>query len=237
MLSCHVDMDRLRRGLSDVERKQLPISTVWALNDTASDVLAHMQSRMDVVFDNPTRFAKNAFMVWRATKATLSSEVKERPSVGSRHFLKVQERGGVRPQTGLERLMNTRLSYDGDIKAVIPAAGAKLNAAGNWSPGERNKVLSAVQAQRDTRSNTTAASRSRRKSRISYFVPRSGSKLSAGVWKRDGKGKISKILNFTTAMPAYRERLGFYDGAQDVFDAQFPVRFSEAFRKAMATAR
>jgi hypothetical protein len=112
-----------------------------------------------------------------------------------------------------------------------------LNSAGNWSPGERNKVLSAVQAQGDTRSNTTVQSRARRKSRIGYFVPRKGSGLSAGVWKRDGKNRVSKILHFTTAMPNYVERLGFYDGAEEVYDAQFPIRFTAAFEKAMGSAR
>jgi hypothetical protein len=237
LLSIHFDPKDLERGLTDVEKRQLPITTVWALNDTAVDVLNHMKSRMDQVFDNPTRFAKNAFMVWRANKTTLTAEVKERPSVGSRHFLKVQEAGGQRPETGLERLMKSRLSYVGNITAIVPAAGAKLNAAGNWSPGERNKVLSAVQAQGDTRSNTTTQSRARRKSRIGYFVPRKASGLSAGVWKRDGKNRVSKILHFTTAMPNYVERLGFYDGAEEVYDAQFPIRFTAAFEKAMGSAK
>lgn len=237
MLNMHFDPKDFERGLSDVEKRQLPVATMWALNDTAKDVLVHMQGRMGVVFDNPTRFAKNAFMVWRANKSTLTAEVKERPSVGSRHFLKVQERGGARPQTGLERLMKSRLSYDGNITAIVPASGAKLNSYGNWSPGERNKVLSAVQAQGDGRANTTAASRARKKSRIGYFVPKAGGALSPGVWKRDGKNRVSKILHFTTAMPAYSKRLGFYDGAQEVYDAQFPIRFTDAFQRAMETAR
>lgn len=237
MLNMDIDPSDLARGLNDVQRKQVPFATVWGLNDTASDVLSHMQSRMDVVFDKPTRFAKNAFMVWRATKSTMTAEVKERPSVGSRHFLKVQERGGARGQTGLEKLLDSRLNYDGQIVAVVPAAGAKLNTYGNWSPGERKNVLSAVQSQRDSQANSTDASKARSKSRVGYFVPRPGSKLSPGVWKRSGKkGSLTKILHFTTAMPAYDKRLGFYDGAQSVFDDQFPTNFARAFQKAMATA-
>lgn len=238
MLKLDIDVDDLARGLNAVERKQLPIATVWGLNDTAKDVLDHMQDRMTVVFDRPTRFAKNAFMVWRANKATMTAEVKERLSVEDRHFLKVQERGGARGKTGLERLIDSRLPYDGQILAVVPAAGAKLNAYGNWSPGEQKKVLSAVQSQRDVSTNSTAASKARNKTRVGYFVPRAGSKLSPGVWKRSGKkGSLSKILHFTTAMPTYDKRLGFYDGAEDVFAARFPVNFARAFQKAMDTAR
>jgi len=233
VLPLEVDIEDLKRGLSDVERRLVPKATLWALNDTAYEVLDHMQDRMEIVFDRPTRFAKNAFMVWRATPSTMIAEVKERPSVGSKHFLKVQERGGARPSTGLERLMSHRLPYDGDIKAVVPAAGAKLNAFGNWSPGERNKVLSEVQAQSDKRSNSTAASKARRKTRTGYFVPRKGSRLSPGVWKRHGKNQITKVLHFTTAMPKYNERLRFYDGAEKVFDARFPIQFTRAMQKLM----
>lgn len=237
MVSMTINMDDLERGLSNVERKQLPQAMVWALNDTAADVLDHMRGRMDRVFDRPTRFAHNAFMVWRANKSTLTAEVKERPSVSSRHFLKVQESGGARPSTGLEKLIKSRVAFEGDVQAVVPAKGARTNAFGNWSPGERNQVLSAIQAQRDSAANTSEASTKRRKGRAGYFVPRPGSNLSPGVWKRHGKKRITKVLHFTTAMPVYRERLGFYDGAQDVYEVQFPIHFSEAFARAMATAR
>ena len=234
------DSRDFERGLSSVAKRQVPQATVWALNDTAIDVLAHMQDQMDRVFNMPTRFAKNAFMVWRATKQTLAAEVKERPSVAARHFLKVQERGGDRPQTGLERLLKTKLAYAGDIRAVVPASGARLNAFGNWSPGERNRVLSDIQAQGDSRANATAASKARRKTRTGYFVPRPGSKLSPGVWKRYGgkrNPRVKKILNFTTAMPTYRQRLGFYDGAEEVYRDRFPIHFSDAFKRAMETRR
>lgn len=227
----------LERGLLSVERTQVPVATMWALNDTAKDVLEHMQSRMDVVFDRPTRFTKNAFHVWRATKTTLSASVQERPGVGSRHYLKRQETGGTRRQTGVEGLLSTRLSYDGLIAAAIPASGAKLDGYGNWSRGERNQVLSQLMAQRDRHTNETDRSRTRRGSkRARYFVPNNGG-LAPGVWRRSRGGDLAKVLTFTDAMPRYRERLGFYDGAQEVFDARFAQNFRVALAKAMRTAR
>ncbi|WP_428924984.1 hypothetical protein [Marinibacterium sp. SX1] len=237
MLMMPIDVSDFERGTTSFERKQMPYATMLALNETAGEVLEHQKDRMRVVFDRPTRFALNAFMVWRAKKSDLRAEIKERPSVSDRHFLKVQERGGQRPQTGLERLLDSRLAYGGQISAAIPASGARTNVAGNWTPGERNQVLSAIQSQRDGAANTTEASRSRHKKRAQYFVPSEGSKLSAGVWKRSGKKKLSKVLHFTKSMPAYRKRLGFYDGAQDVFRAKFPVNFRKAFAKALASAR
>lgn len=238
-----LDASDFLRNIRVVERSQLPQATVWALNDTAQDILSHVQERMDVVFDRPTRFTKNALMVWRATKRTMRAEVKERPSVGRRHYLKVQEGGGARPQTGLERMLTSTLAWGGVLGAVVPAAGAKLNAHGNWSPGERNQAISAIQGWREVgySANTTAASAKRKKGRrAAYFVPRQGGKLSPGIWKRTGKGKserISKVAHFVSSAPVYRERLGFYDGAETVFADRFPVNFERAFARALATRR
>jgi len=237
MLNLALDDSAFSRQLTNLERAQLPFAAANALNDTAADVLAHMQDRMKVVFDRPTRFTLNAFMVWRATKSRLEAQVKERPSMGRRHYLKVQESGGPRPATGLEGLLTTRLAYQGFIAAVTPAGGARLDAFGNWSVGERNQALSALGAQRDARSNTTEASRKRKPGRATYFVPRNGG-LSPGVYKRSGpKAEPVKVLNFVERVPVYSERLGFYDGAEQVWRARLPGHLNRRLEQAVASAR
>ena len=234
-LAITFDDTHLRRQLTNLEQTQLPFAAANALNDTAADALKHIQDRMDVVFDRPTRWTKNALMVWRAKKGNLEAQVKERPSVGKRHYLKMQEAGGVRPQTGLEGLLSSRVAYAGIIAAALPAAGAKLDSYGNWSSGERNQVLSALGAQRDGKSNQTEASKKRAKGRASYFAPKSG--LSPGVFKRTAGGQLSKVLTFTTAMPRYDQRLGFYDGVQEVWAAVLPVHLDRRLAEAVASAR
>ena len=234
MLTLTIDDRELQEHLSRLSDRQIRIAASWALNDTARDVLTHTQDQMDAVFDRPTRFAKNAFTVKGARPDNLEAEVKERPSVGRRHFLKVQETGGVRPRTGLEGLLDARLAYDGIITAVTPANGAKLNAYGNWDTGERNRALSGVQAQRDTATNTTVASKKRNRKRAGYFVPRAESKLSAGIWKRDADGTITKVLHFTKAMPTYSPRLGFLDGAADVYKTRLPDHLRRTIAKMAA---
>lgn len=231
MLTISIDDRQLRAHLDKLSGRRIRVAASWALNDTARDVLTHVQDRMDQVFDRPTRFTKNAFTVKGARPDSLVAEVKERPSVGRRHYLKVQESGGVRGRTGIEGLLDARLSYDGIIAAVVPAGGAKLNAYGNWDTGERNRVLSAVQAQRDTTANTTKASRKRNRKRAGFFVPRAGSKLSAGIWKRDADGTISKVLHFTRAMPTYDPRLGFFDGAAEVYGRKLPQHLRRTIEK------
>ena len=223
------------RQLTNLEVVQLPFAGAMALNDTANDVLKHMQGRMDVVFDRPTRFTKNALHVWRASKTNLEAQVKERPSVGPRHYLKVQEFGGVRPQTGVEKLLSSRLAYDGVIAAIVPASGARLDAFGNWSSGERNQVLSALKAQRDVTANQTEASRKRKRNRASYFVPKAG--MPAGVYRRDGDGNVSKVLTFLTSAPSYSPRLGFYDEAASVWAARLPDHLRRRLDQAVASAK
>ncbi|AZV00333.1 hypothetical protein [Paracoccus sulfuroxidans] len=234
MIKITVDDHHVDAAFRRLSGRDLAVAASWALNDTATDVLKHVQTRMDDVFDRPTRFAKNAFMVRGARPTRLEASVEERPSVGKRHFLKVQERGGPRGNTGLESLLQSRLAYDGHITAVTPAGGAKLDAFGNWSRGERNQALSAVQSQRDATSNTSPASRKRNRKRAGFFVPRASSKLSPGIWKRDADGSISKVLNFTAAVPVYEKRLGFFDGAVDVHAARLPGHMRRTLAKMLA---
>lgn len=225
-------------ALDDVQKRQVPQATVWALNDMAADVLKGVQSDMDAHFDRPTRWTKNAFMVWRATKRRPVAEVKERPSVSRRHYLKVQERGGGRGQTGLERLFATRMPYADHIQSVIPAQAALRDAFGNWSSGERNRVLSDVKAQSDRAANSGKASRKRKGKTGQFFVPRPGSKLSPGVWKRTSKkARLKKVLHFSQSVPQYKPKLGFVDGATRRVRREFPDYFAQSLARALDTAR
>lgn len=239
--SLQIDVKDFLRATTEVERKQLPFAAAQALNATAQDVLEHVQNRMEVVFDRPTRFTKNAFMVWRANKRTLEAKVQERPSVGSKHYLKVQETGGARPATGMEKMLRSALAYNGVLSALVPAEGAKLDRYGNWSSGERNQALSAINGWREAgyKANSTDASRKRAKGRAAYFV--GGTKNgSPGIYKRTGTGKrekVTKVAHFVDGAPSYRKRLGFLDGAQEVFAARFEKNFAAAFQRALATAR
>ncbi len=238
VLTLGLDIGDFMRRTQAIAGRHLPQAEVWALNWTAEDVLADLQQRMRVRFDRPTRFALNAFHVWRATKAARIARVEERPSVGKRHFLKVQELGGQRPQTGLDRLLMMRVAQDAPLAAVVPMGGARLDQYGNWSPGERNQALSEIGAQNDAAANSTAASiaRARARGRARYFTPAHGG-LSPGIWKRTGEGVVSKVATFTPTAPSYRPRLGFMEGAGKVYRERLPVNFRRALGRALETAR
>ena len=233
MLSVTHNIKEFRAAFHALTNDQMPQVTAMALNDTAYDGLDTVRDEMSQNFNSPTRWTLNAFMVWRADARTLRAEVKPRPSVGSRHYLKVQAAGGARPRTGVEGALISRLRYGGHITAVTPAGGAKLDASGNWSSGQRNQLMSGIKAQRDTLTNTTARSRKRNPKRAQYFVPKPGSKLSPGVWQRDGDS-VTKILHFTQSRPNYAKRVDFRKAVEvkagQVFERHFARRLAVAMR-------
>jgi hypothetical protein len=205
--------DNLREfeaALSDAMLEQLPFAMSQALNDTAFEIATQtIPMEMRQVFDNPTRFTLQAFRFNRATKRDLVALILPKDRQGGRHYLYIQHEGGARQQTGLERLLSSRLNYGGVIYAVTPASGMRLDGNGNMSRGQLNQIISAIQANRDRGANTTAASRARNMGRAQYFVPRDGSSLSPGVWMRTAGGQLIKVLHFTTSMPTYRPRFDF----------------------------
>ncbi|MDO9006349.1 MAG: hypothetical protein Q7V20_23135, partial [Aquabacterium sp.] len=121
-----LDTSAFTSALQALASRDVGIAVAWALNDTATDVLEHIQDRMKVVFDRPTRFTQNAFMVVKAQANRPEAAVQERPLVGSRHYLKVEEGGGPRAQSGFERLLSRSLAYEGIVQSIIPADNARL---------------------------------------------------------------------------------------------------------------
>lgn len=234
--------DQLFAGLDDVQQRQVPWAMVLTLNEMAQEVLKGVQSDMDKHFDRPTRWTKNAFGVYRATKQRLYSEVKEKPSVSTKHYLKVQERGGGRPKTGIERNFDARLPFDGMIAALIPATGgpfdaAKLDAFGNWSNGERNEVMSQLKVGRDVgfNSNKSDASAKRRTRRggATYFVASRG--LAPGVYRRKSPDDTPvRVLKFARKAPVYKRSLGFIEGAEARVRKTFAERFARHLAAALA---
>ena len=238
MMELTLDQRPFERQLTALEERHLPRASANALTFTAMDVLEHVQERMRVEFDRPTRWTLNAFMVWRAQPSRLVAEVKERPSVGRRHYLKVQERGGQRPQKGIERALQERLPYEGILTAIAPASGARLDAYGNWSAAERNQALSALGAQRDSHMNQTDASRKRaRGRRATYFVPRNGG-LYPAIWKRTSpKAAPVPVANLLESAPRYMPRLGFMEGAEKIWRERLAEKLNRELTPAVQRAQ
>lgn len=226
MTEIALDVSGFVSALKVMAERDLRIAATWALNDTAKEASDHIRDRMTVVFDRPTTFTENAFYVKKARVDDLTAAVMERPTRASRDYLKVEEAGGPRRQTGFEGQMQRALAYDGLISAVIPADEARLDAYGNWSVGERNQVMSALKIQRDYAANATARSTlsGRKRKRSTYFVPQSG--LYPGIYRKDASGNIGIVAILTDKVPRYAPRLGFHAEAMAVFEARLQGHLS-----------
>lgn len=231
--SMSIDTGPFTLALRQMAERDLRIAATWALNDMAEDIRLDVQKRMQVVFDRPTRWTLNSFEVVKANPTGLQAVVQQRAGSASRHYLRVEEEGGPRPQTGFETLLSRSLAYEGIIQSIVPADNARLDAYGNWSSGEKSRVLSDLQAQRDGTANSTAASRKRHRARARYFVPKGGLTANA-IYKREASGQIGVVAVISAKVPVYQQRLGFFDNAGRIFEAKMPDHLSRTLAKMMA---
>lgn len=230
-----LDHSDLARGLTHLQAEQAPYAGARALTDTAWGAARGLKGHMRTVFDNPTSFTQNAFRAIGATKTNLESQVLPKDRVAGRHYLFTQEEGGSRPKTGLEKLLQSHVAFDGVLQTVAPADDAKLNRSGNLSSAQIQRLLSGLGAQRDSRQNTTQASRKRQSSRDTYFVPRHG--LAPGVFARQSNGRLKMILAFTDRAARYQKRLGFEDFVADFMEENYPDAFWKWLDRAMETRK
>lgn len=230
------NIEQFERAVTDLSDKQVPFALALALNDAAGDALEAVEDEIDTAFHSPTRFTRKAFFIRRASKTRLEASVQRKSKQAGRHYLEVQTKGGVRPATALESLMKAKVPYSGNFEAITPARGARLNKFGNWSPAQRNQVLSGLGAQRDAAANTTARSAARNRRRASYFVAQPGGGLPPGIYARKGK-KLTKILHLVSARPRYTARFEFERKAHAAGQRQFEAHFVRRLRAARATAR
>lgn len=236
MITITSDAERLVGVFGDVLQRQVPFALSLALTDTAHEARTAMQRHIDGVFDMPTPFTRNAFQVKPARKDDLVAVLEQKADNRRRDYLGVEDAGGPRGQTGFERLLGRRVAFAGDIRSVLPADNARLDKYGNWSAGQRNQVLSALQAQRDSTSNTSETSAKRNKGkRLTYFVPQTG--LTPGIYSRNAAGDLGVVAIFSGAVPSYSPRLAFYETVSTAVLAKFGPNFERRFAGAATTAR
>jgi hypothetical protein len=224
------------RDLNDLARRQLPFALALAMNDTAARLLRLNRTRMARVFDRPTRWTMNAFHFVRARKARPVATIKRKDGARSRHYLEVQDEGGTRPLGGWERQLDARLPYAGRVGYVVPTKHMRRDRHGNVSRAEMQRVLSNVQAQTNASANTTEGSRKRSRRSVAYFVPRPGSKLSPGVYRRRDKD-LAKVFAFDAKAPRYSARLDFDRTMERGALRLMPPALYKALRRALASAR
>ncbi len=230
--------------ISDLGMRQLPFALSRALNATTDDVLVAVNMEILRAFDRPTPYTQKAFKTTKsARKDYLLASVEQKPDAIGRDYLSTEVTGGPRSMTGQERALDAKVSYAGVLRTVLPADGAKLDAYGNWSRGQRNQVFANIGAMSDPFMNTPSAGKKAAKlarAKTRYFVPRparNGGGLYPGVYQRDSAGNLNIILAFSDAVPVYTPRFNFEPVAEAAARAAFPDHLRAKWAEAMATAR
>ena len=244
-----------KRGLSDLEKRQLPFATALALTSTAFEIRQNTIRRMGRVFDRPTRHTLKGVSVVKATKTTLQALVGFGFPGGSgsrgealflddspHAYLLPQEYGGKRPAKRFEK----RLRAIGVMRPdefAVPAKGFRLNAYGNIPAARFVQILSQLKAFNDAGYDANETSRSRKRAgagRARYFAVRSTgnrpTRLPPGIYERRANNKVKGVIMFVK-QPVYRAVLGFRDGAAKTARARLPVNLRRAMDRAIATAK
>lgn len=116
MFSVKGSMKPLIKGLSRLERKQIPFATMLAINSTLFDIRKAEMAQTHKKLDRPTKTTAEGFLVNKATKKSQSGEVYIKEHVWA--YMKYQVEGGVRiKRTGVPYQKNFKLNQYGNIPA------------------------------------------------------------------------------------------------------------------------
>lgn len=176
MLSIKIEgLEKLKRSLSDIGKKQVPFAAKTAINKVAKQAALNVVAEMKTKFDRPTSVTLKSVRVKKfAEKHDLTAEVwlKDIPLGSSRtggynrlsmaQIIGHQFAGGRRLHKNYERVLISK-GYMNSDEFTVPAAGARLNSFGNISNGQIVQILSQIGVKRmGSDSSPTNSPRSKR---------------------------------------------------------------------------
>jgi hypothetical protein len=259
------DIKKLTEHLTWLQKEQIPYATAVAINACLAQIKPAVQAEMLDVFDKPTPYTLNSYMVMKGAKKnslfgivgfktqrifneagkftggfTTADEEKSNPRLAST-YLQPQMRGGIRPAKGLELLLRAR-GILGNNEFLVPSKFMKLDQYGNVSRGTVQKILANLQATRDPYSRTPSGGARGGKKKAEFFFTRKGvrGQRHTMIWQTFGrKGKHNAVPAFivVSAAPQYRKRFDQQVVVERVVAMRFPAEFDSAMIKALATAR
>jgi hypothetical protein len=127
-LSIKHNIDEVTRGMSSIQKKQIPFATMLALNDTAFDLQRVYKAQTKQKFSEPTKFTQTGFAVEKAKKTNLKAVVYVTEK--REDYMKLQVDGGVRHPKNKAIIVPNK-SNSSDIGKY---------ASGNLTKGAVNKI-------------------------------------------------------------------------------------------------
>jgi hypothetical protein len=128
------NIDQVIKGLSRIQRKQVPFATSVAINDTAFGLQKEIKRQMPIKLDRPTPWTVSGVLVRKSKKTDLEAFVYmagarglPKESADRNQYIKYQVNGGTR--------------HPKKSKIPVPSNNLKLNKYGNMP---RNKIKSLI---------------------------------------------------------------------------------------------
>lgn len=222
------DTRSMQRKLNNFAQSQVKWATVLTINETGLFLLNQNKKHMKRTFNKANAYTLNAFYFKRANKQNLMGVLQRKDKQSGKHYLEVQQTGGLRPRKAVESKMEYNLPYSGIIRSVTPTSRTGGRSGGNISMAWVNKVLDGKN----------------KKGSVRYFTagPHSltkfgGGNKTGGVYRVMGKSNPEKLFHFHDHAMKYRPKFDFYGNVQRNFKAHYRMRFSANLKKAMATSK
>lgn len=234
-----VKMEGLLRGMVDAE-KQLPYVTARALTLTGVDVKAAETAEIGSVVHNPTPYTMRAVYLQPATSSRLQARVWLKDGTHRQHYLLPLIESGGRPMKAFEKQLRGAGFMRPDERAV-PGKAMHLDAYGNMSRAQINRVVAAITVQGPPRPKPAAAKRKRLPSvsAATYFFsagPASrravfgkygaaAQHLPRGIWERrvHGHGESVRPVLFFVTRNNYRKVIDYFGVADRVIAQRWPI--------------
>lgn len=245
-IAVRFDKSALDRRFTAIQRKGMPTALRNALNDTVKGGRLAAQGAMRGALHRPTAYAQRGIVYERASKTNLVASVEisgyswTKGGTPPANFLTPQVDGGMRNLKGFE----VQLKSLGHLKAgeyAVPADRQRLNAAGNVTQGQINKIMTGLAIEYRSAGATRVATTTKGKARVAargrYFVAKRGSHLHPGIWfEKPGVGKQKKIypVMLFVRQRNYKKRFDFRRAVEVHAQRNLPKHFAEAFKRHVA---
>lgn len=251
-ISVNMQLDRIKNGLRELERNQIPFALAKALTATAKDVQAAEVKEIKDSFDRPTPATLDSIYVQPATKVKPEATVKIKDFMGKGtpavKYLAAEVEGGQRRAKRFERALQAAgILPPGYF--VVPGAAAELDQYGNIKGSQITQLLSyfkafpemaGYKANMTDKRRAALAKGSAKTGRqgVAYFIARDGW-LHPGIWARYNFARgsaIKPVLMFVRSV-GYEKRFDFFYAAESTIERVFEGHFNAAWNQAWATAR
>lgn len=209
------ELKQLVGRLSNIS-KQMKFAQARALTRVSRLIQSEEQSNIEKTFDNPTPFTLKSVKSIGARRDNLQAKVFIQSIAAS--YLEPYETGGVHKLAG---------------KALLNPKSIRLNKYGNI-PRTRPKTLAAREDVFIGTVNTDAGDVSGIWQRKKRTTIKKRSRSKGGTSKQ--RGQLKLLIRFGEAMPV-KQRLRFYDVADQTFSRSYQGILKEEVRNAFETAK